>query len=77
MSRAIFQDFYPGKSTFGASVQNGWTKNFEIMFFEYLTKNLTFHFLRVVAVMFSVGETTRRPIDLSLSISKNNVFWVH
>ena len=43
-SRAIFQDFYLWTITFGSSIHNGSTENFEIMFFGYLTKNLSLEF---------------------------------
>ena len=72
-SRAIFQDFYPGKKNFESSIQDSWTENFEIMFFEYQTKNIASEFQGLWQLCFSVGEIPGRPSDPTSSHPKNNV----
>ena len=72
-SCAIFQNFYPGKRTFGPSIS---MENIETIFFGYLTKNvLNFH--DFLDVMFRVLEILRTLSDPSWSHIENNVVWVH
>ena len=74
-SCAIIQDSYPGKGSFVSFTQNGSTENFEITFF-YIPnlKKQNLEFSRFVAVVFSIGKTSRRSSDPSSSHPKNNVF---
>ena len=70
------RSFIPEEWRLGPSIQNGSTKNFEVMFFVSHTKNEAFKFFVLFrAIHFYARGTTRRPSDPSSSHPKKQCFF--